>query len=86
MWLPVFFFSQGLYEEDHGIINNKFYDHSYNETFQYGTDTKWFNATEPIWIAAEREGKKSGAYMWTGETSKLIFFFNKPSHVILRSC
>ena len=58
----------GLYEEDHGIINNKFYDPNYDEKFKYGRETKWFNATEPIWVTAEREGKKSGAYMWTGQS------------------
>ena len=59
--------SLGLYEEDHGIINNKFYDPTYDDEYSFDTDTKWYNSTEPIWVTAERDGKKSGSYMWVGE-------------------
>ena len=66
----------GLYVEEHGIIANRFYESDTGDIFSYGSDTKWFNSTEPIWITAEREGKKSGAYMWVGEYSSQNFFLH----------
>ncbi|XP_067929853.1 ectonucleotide pyrophosphatase/phosphodiesterase family member 5-like [Watersipora subatra] len=56
----------GMYEEDHGIIANKFWDPVWNKTYQFSTESEWFNNTEPVWITAEKEGKKTGAYMWAG--------------------
>ena len=47
----------GMYEERHGIISNYMYDPLYNETFNpQNTESKWFNASEPIWITNEKQG------------------------------
>jgi len=59
--------SAGLYEENHGIIANSFYDAEFDDRYSFSTDSKWYNNTEPIWIAAEKDGKHSGAYMWVGK-------------------
>lgn len=56
-----------MYEEDHGVIANRFYDSVFNQNYSYSTESEWYNNTEPIWITAEKEGKASGAYMWVGK-------------------
>ena len=44
----------GLYEESHGIIANRMFDPVFNETFVPSTtDSKWWNASVPIWIQNE---------------------------------
>jgi ectonucleotide pyrophosphatase/phosphodiesterase family member 5 len=73
----------GLYEEDHGIIANDFYDPVFNETFNIhntatATDIKWWNGTSyrrvsPIWVTNEHENpqhRASGIYMWPGSEVK----------------
>lgn len=57
----------GLYEEDHGILGNEFYDPDYKQVFSCKTasEEKWFEG-EPIWSAAERQGKKTAVIQWIG--------------------
>ncbi len=44
----------GLYEESHGIIGSTMYDPVFNETFHPSTtDSKWWNASTPLWILNE---------------------------------
>ena len=70
-WCDILFYwssvSSGLYTEDHGIVDNTFYEPNTNEVFLLGFDPKWYNSTEAIYVTAEREGKKSGTYMWGSE-------------------
>lgn len=70
----------GLYEENHGIVANDFFDSGFNETFRVGAieseNRKWwdgmsaevFRGVEPIWVTNERKGgsRASGAYFWPG--------------------
>lgn len=69
----------GLYEEDHGVVANDFYDPVFNETFNIhnpavATDAKWWNGTRskrvsPVWITNEHANpvhRASGVYMWPG--------------------
>ena len=72
----------GLYEESHGIIANKMYDPIFNETFVPSTtDSKWWNASVPIWIQNEfhiedstlhnmtsnkRKTRRSASIFWVG--------------------
>ncbi|XP_067930631.1 ectonucleotide pyrophosphatase/phosphodiesterase family member 5-like [Watersipora subatra] len=60
----------GLYEEDHGIIANKFWDPVWNKTYQFSTESEWYNNTEPVWITAEKEGKKTASFMWIGNQAE----------------
>ncbi|RWS30998.1 ectonucleotide pyrophosphatase/phosphodiesterase family member 5-like protein [Leptotrombidium deliense] len=55
----------GLYEESHGIIDNKMYDAESNETFNFGGSAKWWQG-EPIWVTAKKHGKSVGIYFWPG--------------------
>ena len=57
----------GLYEESHGIIANRMFDPVYNETFTPKTnDSKWWNASVPIWIQNEWQSKQK----WTSPSGK----------------
>lgn len=57
----------GLYEENHGIVDNEMYDPHFNETFNMGTiDPKWWQEAEPIWVTAAKDGKKSVCVNWVG--------------------
>ncbi|XP_032227504.1 ectonucleotide pyrophosphatase/phosphodiesterase family member 5 [Nematostella vectensis] len=59
----------GLYPESHGLISDHFWDPVYQENFtlQYDCsnyDTKFYNATEPLWLTVQKRGGKSGVYFW----------------------
>jgi len=70
----------GLYEENHGIVANNFYDPVFKETFTMSTnkslDLKWWNGTgtvpvEPIWSTNEKASRGhpervSGVFFWPG--------------------
>lgn len=70
----------GLYEENHGIVGNNFFDPEFNESFHLGNvdteDRKWwdgksaavFKGVEPIWMTNEQKGgsRASGSYFWPG--------------------
>lgn len=58
----------GLRPEQHGIIDNHFYDKQLNLTFERGKNTEmpeWWSG-EPIWRTVERANKSSHVYMWPG--------------------
>ncbi len=48
----------------HGVMDNTMFDLE-KGGFSYGSDANWVNA-EPVWIAAERQGKKAATYFWVG--------------------
>ena len=60
----------GLVPDHHGIIGNTFYDKASGLTFSLGNkQTKQdprFWGGEPIWIAAQKQGKKVGVAYWPG--------------------
>jgi len=60
----------GMYPEEHGIVDNNFYDPVFRETFRYRDSTiswdgRWYGG-EPIWVTAERQGMVTGALHWVG--------------------
>lgn len=60
----------GLYPAHHGIINNVFFDPEVGEYFRYKIpaairDPRWWGG-EPIWITAEKQGRKGACYFWPG--------------------
>lgn len=70
----------GLYEENHGIIANSFFDPVFNRTFDFNIpdveNQKWWDgksgttvlAVEPIWVTNDQMGgrRASGSYFWPG--------------------
>lgn len=57
----------GLYEEEHGILGNDFYDPDFNQTFtaRNANESKWFGG-EPIWSVAQKQGRRVGVSQWLG--------------------
>uniref|UniRef100_A0A8B9LLW0 Ectonucleotide pyrophosphatase/phosphodiesterase 1 n=1 Tax=Astyanax mexicanus TaxID=7994 RepID=A0A8B9LLW0_ASTMX len=62
-------FSQGLYPETHGIVDNKMYDVIHNASFSLKSDEKfnsfWYLG-EPVWITAMKNNLKAGTFFWPG--------------------
>ncbi len=61
----------GLYIESHGITGNTFYDPRYNQKVNLlrdanSNDIRFWNATEPIWDSAKKQGFKTASFFWTG--------------------
>lgn len=60
----------GLHPASHGIINNDFFDAERGAFFHYfqpGSfrDGSWWGG-EPIWVTAERQGRRAAAHFWAG--------------------
>ncbi len=78
----------GLYPSHHGIINNVMFDSGLGEFFHYNQpasarDGRWWKG-EPIWVTAEKQGRRSACYFWPGsealiENTRPTYFktFNK---------
>jgi hypothetical protein len=57
----------GTYPDRHGIVDNRFFDRT-RGVYSYGSDANWM-MTEPLWIAAERQGLRAATYFWVGSES-----------------
>jgi predicted AlkP superfamily pyrophosphatase or phosphodiesterase len=60
----------GLYPEHHGIVANTMFDATIGKRFTLADtavthDPRWWGG-EPLWITAERQGKKSASFFWVG--------------------
>ncbi len=55
----------GTRPEKHGIVDNRFYDTQKRKAFDKYRTAEWLEA-EPIWVTAERQGKKAAVYYWLG--------------------
>lgn len=61
----------GLRPESHGIVANWFWDPAFSETFGMSkpasnAESRWWDAGEPVWITAERQGVRSACFFWPG--------------------
>ncbi|CAF4899657.1 unnamed protein product, partial [Rotaria sp. Silwood1] len=57
----------GMYQEDHGIIHNSFYDRLLNKTIGMSNrdDGQWSDPNiEPLWITATKQKVKSAVLFW----------------------
>ena len=54
----------GVRPAQHGIVDNQFLDRIKGR-FEYSGLADWIDA-EPIWITAERQGRKVATYFWVG--------------------
>ncbi|MEA1877746.1 MAG: ectonucleotide pyrophosphatase/phosphodiesterase [Bacteroidota bacterium] len=67
----------GLYPDNHGIVQNNFYDPELKRDFTIrnrdavGDSAFW--GGEPIWETAEKQGVKSASYFWVGTESNATF-------------
>ncbi|RWS09659.1 ectonucleotide pyrophosphatase/phosphodiesterase family member 6-like isoform X1 [Dinothrombium tinctorium] len=56
----------GLYPEDHGVINDYFYDKKHKVAFtpEHYSHANWWKKAEPIWVTAKK--RKAVVYWWPG--------------------
>jgi len=64
----------GLYPEHHGIVENNIYD--FGTVFTLGNreevqNSRWWLG-EPIWITAEKQGQKAGAFFFPGTEAEIL--------------
>jgi len=65
----------GLYPEDHGIIENNFYDPARKQTYQSRNpdtvrDGSWYGGV-PLWSLAEKQGMRSACFFWPGSEAEI---------------
>ncbi len=63
----------GMRSENHGIVQNKFYDPLRDEVYHFmkssGKDGSWYTG-EPLWKTASKQGLKAASYFWVGSDAK----------------
>lgn len=65
----------GLYPAHHGMLNNDMTDAATGDVFHYrnpvaNRNPRWWGG-EPIWITAERQGRRSACYFWVGSEAAI---------------
>lgn len=65
----------GLYPENHGIIENNIYDKEFDAVFGLSKreevqNGRWWLG-EPIWVTAEKQGQKVGAFFFPGTEAEI---------------
>ncbi len=65
----------GLYPQHHGIIGNDIYDPTSGASFSMSKqdavrDARWWGG-EPIWVTAEKQGQRAGAYFFPGTETEI---------------
>ncbi|MDO8540230.1 MAG: ectonucleotide pyrophosphatase/phosphodiesterase [Opitutaceae bacterium] len=65
----------GLYPARHGIVNNDFFDPVAGMFFRFNQpnsvrDSRWW-AGEPVWVTAEKQGRKAAAAFWVGSEAAI---------------
>lgn len=60
----------GLYPDNHGIVQNSFYDPEMDAYYKLGdrsaVENGDFYGGEPIWVTAEKQGLRTGSFFWVG--------------------
>src|SRR5262249_1712919 len=65
----------GLYPDQHGIVNNIMHDEVLGN-FSPGnrsanTDGRWWDGAEPIWVTAEKQGRRTASVYWPGTQAEI---------------
>lgn len=65
----------GLYPQRHGVVGNDIYDPTTGGSFSMGKpesvrDARWWGG-EPIWVTAEKQGQRTGAYFFPGTEAEI---------------
>lgn len=68
----------GLYPENHGLINNTFFDPERKEIYRIGDRSKvedgYYYNGEPIWVTAEKQGLNTASFFWVGTEADINGF------------
>lgn len=78
----LFTLATGLYPEHHGIVGSVMVDPQLGRftTADTAVNRKpgWWDAAEPIWITAERQGRRAATMFWVG--SEIAYRGRRPSY------
>jgi predicted AlkP superfamily pyrophosphatase or phosphodiesterase len=72
----------GLYPENHGIVDNRFYDRShgaFDNKKGHARESRWFHG-KPLWTLAEEKGMLSYSSYWFGSEAPVNGIF--PSYLV----
>ncbi|MCF7825741.1 MAG: ectonucleotide pyrophosphatase/phosphodiesterase [Candidatus Marinimicrobia bacterium] len=65
----------GLYPDQHGIVQNTFYDSTMDAHYKISDRNAVENAAfydgEPIWVTAEKQGMKTASFYWVGSEAPI---------------
>lgn len=66
----------GLYPGRHGVVANSMWDPIRDSNFSLGNrdavgDGYWYEAGEPIWVTAHRQGLRSATYFWPSSEARI---------------
>ena len=66
----------GLHPGSHGIVANNMWDPRRDARFSLGNreavgDGYWYQAGEPIWVTAERQGLTAATFFWPGSEARI---------------
>lgn len=66
----------GLYPDNHGIVDNSFYDAELGRKYSISDPTavtdSVFYGGEPIWVTAEKQGVRAASYFWVGSEANIM--------------
>lgn len=73
----------GRYPGTHGVVANTMWDPKRDAWFSLGmrdavSDGYWYEGGEPIWVTAEKQGRKSATYFWPGSEARI--HRHRPTH------
>ena len=65
----------GLYPDNHGIVNNTFWDPQRGVLYKISDRSKvedgYFYGGEPIWVTAEKQDVRSASFFWVGSEAEI---------------
>jgi predicted AlkP superfamily pyrophosphatase or phosphodiesterase len=65
----------GLYPDRHGIVNNSMHDPVLGNfsppNRAANTDGRWWGEAEPIWVTAQKQGRRTASVFWPGTQAEI---------------
>jgi predicted AlkP superfamily pyrophosphatase or phosphodiesterase len=65
----------GLYPDEHGIVNNSMRDPILGNfsppNRAANTDGRWWDQAEPIWVTAQKQGRRTASVYWPGTQAEI---------------
>jgi predicted AlkP superfamily pyrophosphatase or phosphodiesterase len=65
----------GLYPDQHGIVNNTMHDPVLGNfsppNRAANTDGRWWDQAEPIWVTAQKQGRRTASVYWPGTQAEI---------------
>jgi predicted AlkP superfamily pyrophosphatase or phosphodiesterase len=65
----------GLYPDEHGMVNNTMHDPILGNfsppNRAANTDGRWWDQAEPIWVTAQKQGRRTASVYWPGTQAEI---------------